>query len=82
MVVTSFFALKSLRDLCIARPQYLKVQSANNNPNVSRSMRFTQLATGPNLRGARKTVVGLDRIPLELRPPTPVILPLTNFPIN
>ena len=82
MVQTAFFALKSLRDLCVATPQYSKVQTANNNPNITRRMRFSQLATAPNLRGARKTVIGLDSIPLELRPPAPVILPLTNFPIN
>lgn len=80
MVQTSFFALKSLRDLCVARPQYLKVQTANNNPNISRRMRFNQYATA--MRGARRTVIGLDKIPLELRPYTPVILPLTNFPVN
>jgi len=82
MVQTALFALKSLRDLCVARPQYLKVQTANNNPNISRRVRFNQLATAPNLRGARKTVIGLDRVPLELRPQAPVILPLTNYPIN
>ena len=82
MVQSVFFALKSLRDLCVARPQYSKVQTANNNPSISRRMRFSQLATAPNLRGARRTVIGLDRIPLELRPQAPVILPLTNFPVN
>jgi hypothetical protein len=82
MVQTSMFALKSLRDLCVATPQYSKVQTANNNPNISNAMRFTQLATATTLRGARRTVIGLDRIPLELRPQAPVILPLTNFPIN
>jgi hypothetical protein len=82
MVQTSFFALKSLRQLCVSRPQYSNVQTGNNNPQISSAMRYSQISRATNLRGARHTVIGLDRIPLELRPKPPVILPLTNFPVN
>ena len=82
MVQTALFALKSLRDLCVSRPQYSKVQTANNNPNISTAMRYSEISRATTLRGARHTVIGLDRIPIELRPRAPVILPLTNFPTN
>jgi hypothetical protein len=73
------FVIKQLRDLCIPRAQYSKVQTANNNPMISQSMRYSQIMNATNLRGHRRTVVGLDKIPLELRPRPSIIVPLANF---
>ena len=71
--------LKTLRDLCVAKPQYLRVQTGNNNPMISDRMRYSQFVNAPTLRGNRRTVIGLDRIPIELRPQPTIIVPLTNF---
>ena len=66
--------------LCFPKVGFLRVQTGTNNPMVSQRMRFTQIANATNLRGHRRTVIGLDRIPLDMRPQPAVIVPLTNFP--
>jgi hypothetical protein len=74
------FALTPFNYLCFPKVGFLRVQTGTNNPMVSQRMRFTQIATATNLRGHRRTVIGLDRIPLDMRPRPAVIVPLTNFP--
>jgi hypothetical protein len=74
------FALTPLNYLCVPKVEFLRVKTGNNNPMVSQRMRFSQIATATNLRGHRRTVIGVDRIPLNMRPQPAVIVPLTNFP--
>jgi hypothetical protein len=74
------FALTPFKYLCFPKVGFLRVQTGTNNPMVSQRMRFTQIANATNLRGHRRTVIGLDRLPLDMRPRPAVIVPLTNFP--
>lgn len=74
------FALTPLNYLCASKVEFLKVKTGYNNPKISQHMRFSQIANATNLRGHRRTVVGVDRIPLDMRPRPAVIVPLTNFP--
>jgi hypothetical protein len=64
---------------CPIKPIFSRVQTGTNNPMISAKMRYSQFMNAPTLRGNRRTVVGLDRIPLELRPQPSIIVPLTNF---
>lgn len=79
MYIMIDFKLTPLNYLCVPKIEYSKVQTGNNNPKISQRMRYSQIANATNLRGHRRTVIGLSRIPLELRPQQPVIVPLTNF---
>jgi hypothetical protein len=74
------FKFTPMNYLCLPKVGYSRVQTGNNNPMVSRRMRYSQIATATNLRGHRRTVIGLDRIPLDMRPTPAVIVPLSNFP--
>jgi len=73
------FKITPLNYLCAPKIGFSRLQTGNNNPKISQKMRFSQIATATNLRGNRRTVVGLGRIPLELRPQPSIIVPLTNF---
>ena len=71
--------IKQLRDLCIDKPTYSKVKTANVNPNISQRMRFGQISTSVIGEGRRRTVADINKIPIELRPKPSIIVPLTNF---
>lgn len=70
--------VRGLRTICIPRPAYLKVQTANNNPNLSQRMRYGQLVSSVNGERRRTTVIGLNRIPESMRPSSSTIVPLRN----
>ena len=73
------FIIKQLRDLCIDKPSYLKVKTANVNPNISQRMRFGQISTSITAERRQRTVMDINKIPIELRPKPSIIIPLTNF---
>ena len=74
-----FCNVRGLRTLCNVPVSYLKVQTANNAPNLSKRMRYGQLVTSVNGERRRTTVIGVERIPVNMRPTPSVIVPLTNF---
>jgi len=74
-----FCNVRGLRTLCSVPVSYLKIQTANNVPNLSQRMRYGQMVTSVNGERRRTTVIGVDRIPVNLRPSPSTIVPLTNF---
>ncbi len=74
-----FCNVRGLRRLCSPPVAYLKVQTAMNAPNLSRRMRYGQLVTSVNGERRRTTVIGVDRLPANMRPSPSVVVPLTNF---
>ncbi len=70
--------VRGLRTLCAPKATYLKVQTGYNAPNLSQRMRYGQLVTSVNGERRRTTVIGLSRIPENLRPTPSVIVPLRN----
>ena len=76
---TDFCAVHGLRHLCDNKAGYVKLQTANNDPNLSQRMRYGQLVTSVNGERRRTTVIGVDKLPLNMRPNPSVIVPLTNF---
>ena len=70
--------VRGLRMLCVPPPTYLKVQTANNIPNISQRMRYGQIVSSVNGERRRTTVIGLNRIPESMRPAPSTIVPLRN----
>ena len=73
-----FCNVRGLRNLCNQPVGYLKVQTATNVPNLSQRMRYGQLVTSVNGERRRTTVIGVNRLPANMRPSPSVIVPLTN----
>jgi hypothetical protein len=80
MVNNINFKIIPLNYLCVPKVAFSRVQTGYNNTKISQSMRYSQIVNSTNLRGQRRTVVGVDRIPLNMRPQPAVIVPLTNYP--
>ena len=75
---SDYCLVRGLRTLCTPKTTYLKVQTGYSAPNISQRMRYGQLVTSVNGERRRTTVVGLSRIPENLRPTPSIIVPLRN----